>query len=1494
MRFCQSVKSRLVLFAVYLCLSMLCQYAIATPGDFNGDGVADVLVRAPESGLDGVTGEVMIYSKTDAALIAAIQSPVDHALFGFDALAVGDLNGDGVSELAVSAPMEIFGTDQIGAVYLYDGITFSMISVSFAQPGEFLLWNMAGTSDRDGDQVGDLLVRSLQLNPQGVLVEHWVIFSGSTGNRIDDGPDPDVVWPIMANPVEVWSIPQPTADLNKDKVVDAQDILILTSHLGQPVSPGSEGDLVIDGRIDNSDLMAAVGSVGSELAPVDSVVEEPLPIPGSGLPSWGVRAGALLCDVDGPVGRPEGPARGVFVGQSVFTVDSSGYVVSFRVCCDCDGDGVRDDPCSECPDGGDPDPGCGDLILVSFDYNRELFPQGQSETITAYSINRQTLQQEEHPFVVWEVVLGEEKLHSWSTNGSGDTGSQVTYVPNPGSAGEVRFKATYNGGCGLTTSRLIRVNLLECPYKAIILTDSWRVGFAESIVLQPAVSAQTPGGGVFTWEILSGQELLDSVDTIGDDLYITSGGNNGVVTVMLRYDGLPDCATPSVRMLVILGGVGDDSDSDGYSDACEQSYGSDPFDPSDYPGIPIGQDSDGDGLTDIEECNLGTDPGDYDSDDDGIPDGDEVNNGTDPSDNDTDGDGTPDGDEDSDGDGLNDHDEIIAGTNPNNPDSDGDGTNDGDEIDQGSDPNDASDNGLPPPENELIELRLIIGDPSGSHSEIWALNVGPFSVRAPGHGEVISKTFKFRKGESHEVTVQHLGSNRNTPDYDYRAWIEAVDSEESIIVIDPDELMVEGIVYGGTTNIADGKVATLIIPIADLDIDTDFNGVTDGDDDEIEEDSPGRLIMVNSDDDDGNGIPDSEDSIEDEFGFELVPAQIVLAPDELVIADQGSWSLVFGSSIKVFREKTKGEELQSGVQYELPVPDEVFVECVTRSDTPGDIELEFSCAITVSVDGDEQEFEADDKVIFTGVEIELHDLQYWEPRSNMLDSNGFYESVRLAQTDFDRDTPDSTIVDGVLTDGASLCLIRVMPRGLDLDPDTLEISVIENRENELGSFLESVVGRVSPVPIGSGGEIDGTDLPNIPFSIGEGDQEAGGALNKGLAYYLPPVSYMDTEFVAQGSGLNSEEECRVAFELSWNGGIMGHHDFFLRRPPVLLMHGLNSSAATWKPLVWNEGNLSTRIHKIDYEPSNDAGYDENWRRIPLAVKAALEPYRDGSLDGKKYAASRVDFVGHSMGGVLARLYCSDLNNVNEPRRQLGHKHIQISRLSNDTSLHYHNPENWGSGSFRRLITIGSPLDGSSWAVTAELALKAERHTRDLRETDWFDLNTYKNLLENNDPYDGLGLTVDLDSDYYFPNAFIDLQPNSVLQGLMDSANYPPGSRKVDWHPVVGIAVQSADWSLLQQLAGRSIMAIITGLPGVSGELNAATSDLVVYKLSQLNGQADSIGTIHNNTVHAAADVINQYLGTAFFDETSSVFIVDDVHELLSSGEPEDWVGDISQ
>ncbi|MCC5846382.1 MAG: alpha/beta hydrolase, partial [Verrucomicrobia bacterium] len=101
----------------------------------------------------------------------------------------------------------------------------------------------------------------------------------------------------------------------------------------------------------------------------------------------------------------------------------------------------------------------------------------------------------------------------------------------------------------------------------------------------------------------------------------------------------------------------------------------------------------------------------------------------------------------------------------------------------GSNPNDPGDGGLPPPANELMEVPFTVGDPSGSHSERWKMNIqadGPDDTRqfgfvSPDFGQMGTQTFLLRRGNSYTITLSHVATDReNGPDYDWQAQVDGL------------------------------------------------------------------------------------------------------------------------------------------------------------------------------------------------------------------------------------------------------------------------------------------------------------------------------------------------------------------------------------------------------------------------------------------------------------------------------------------------------------------------------------------------------------------------------------------------------------------------------------------------------------------------------------------------------------------------------------------------
>ncbi len=98
--------------------------SIAHAGDFNGDGVADIIIGAPHANdFDGTTdtGQIVIKSTTGAT-ITTLEGLSAGDLAGMSVTGIGDVNHDGYEDVLVGAPgSDIAGTNGGAAYILFGG-----------------------------------------------------------------------------------------------------------------------------------------------------------------------------------------------------------------------------------------------------------------------------------------------------------------------------------------------------------------------------------------------------------------------------------------------------------------------------------------------------------------------------------------------------------------------------------------------------------------------------------------------------------------------------------------------------------------------------------------------------------------------------------------------------------------------------------------------------------------------------------------------------------------------------------------------------------------------------------------------------------------------------------------------------------------------------------------------------------------------------------------------------------------------------------------------------------------------------------------------------------------------------------------------------------------------------------------------------------------------------------------------------------------------------
>ncbi len=189
--------------------------AVAGVGDVDGDGVPDIAVGDPFFG--NLEGAARVFSGATGNLIPGLAFLGNELqVLGHSVAGLGDVSGDGVPDLIVGAPTYPVGSSDLGQARAYSGASGALLYVLFgSSSADFFGTSVSGIGDGDG--VRDVLVGAPRASVGGITFSGLArIYSGSTGSAI-----PGLAFSGALANDQIGTSVASAGDVNGDGVPDA-------------------------------------------------------------------------------------------------------------------------------------------------------------------------------------------------------------------------------------------------------------------------------------------------------------------------------------------------------------------------------------------------------------------------------------------------------------------------------------------------------------------------------------------------------------------------------------------------------------------------------------------------------------------------------------------------------------------------------------------------------------------------------------------------------------------------------------------------------------------------------------------------------------------------------------------------------------------------------------------------------------------------------------------------------------------------------------------------------------------------------------------------------------------------------------------------------------------------------------------------------------------------------------------------------------------------
>jgi hypothetical protein len=250
---------------------------VASAGDVNQDGFADLIVGAELVGGNPSGGRAFVFNGQDGRLIIELVSPNAElgGSFGFSVGSAADLNQDGFTDVIVGARREAGNAGRAYVFSVQGGSLLLELTDPNAEPYGWLGYDIASAGDIDQDGVPDVLAGAPHQGPGTEQIGRAYVFSGQSGSVLFE-----FVSPYEPEGRFGWSVAS-AGDVNQDAF---PDVLVGADNETPPNGPLEAGRAYIFSGQDGSLLFEAVspneeqgGSLGDSVAGAGDVNQDGVP-----------------------------------------------------------------------------------------------------------------------------------------------------------------------------------------------------------------------------------------------------------------------------------------------------------------------------------------------------------------------------------------------------------------------------------------------------------------------------------------------------------------------------------------------------------------------------------------------------------------------------------------------------------------------------------------------------------------------------------------------------------------------------------------------------------------------------------------------------------------------------------------------------------------------------------------------------------------------------------------------------------------------------------------------------------------------------------------------------------------------------------------------------------------------------------------------------------------------------------------------------------------